>query len=205
MNLKKVAFVLIFWGATTLAWSDSASDLLWDKLTHISSMSASFTQKINAKTREISKSAGTMAFERPGHFRWQTKTPMKQLLVADGEKFWLYDVDLEQVTVRPQTEVMGAAAGLFLGDSRARFVHDFKVTEVHEDKMDVFKLQATAKQANIQRMALWFEGTQLKRMDLYDQLGQRTAIHFKKVKNNVALSPKLFRFSPPAGVDVVEQ
>ena len=205
MSIKKACLGLFVWSITTLAWGETAGEVLWDKLGHISSMHASFTQKVTVKKRELSQSSGTMAFKRPGHFRWQTKAPMEQLLVADGQKFWLYDIELEQVTVRPQQEMMGAAAGLFLGDDSTRFFQDFNVTEAHEDKTDVFKLEAIAKQANIQRMTLRFEAAKLVSMDLYDQLGQRTAIVFKQVQTNAKLSPNLFRFSPPAGVDVVEQ
>ena len=205
MSIKKALLGLFVWSVTTFAWGAHAGELLWDKLSNISSMKASFKQKVYAKKRILSESTGTMAFERPGHFMWKTKAPMEQLLVADGKQFWLFDVELEQVTVRPQKEIMGAAAGLFLGDDRARFFDDFKVTQAHEDKHNVFRLEANAKQANIQRMTLRFEEAGLVGMDLYDQLGQRTIIRFEHVQNNVALPSKLFRFSPPAGVDVVEQ
>jgi outer membrane lipoprotein carrier protein len=196
---------LVMLSMATHAWSDAAGEVLWDKLRAIQSMQADFTQKMWAKKRVLSKSSGSMALARPGHFRWETKKPMAQLLIADGKQFWLYDVDLEQVTVRPQANIEGAAAGLFLGDDKARFVHDFKVTKTQKDKSDVFKLQATAKQANIQRMMLRFEGAVLMRMDLYDQLGQRTAIAFQHVNNNPELSSGLFQFTPPKGVDVVSQ
>ena len=205
MNIKKIGLGLLVWSMTTCAWSVTAGEVLWDKLSAIRSMQAGFTQKVLTKNRELSNSSGTMALERPKHFRWQTKTPMAQLLVADGQKFWLYDVDLEQVTVRPQAELEGAAAGLFLGDNRARFFHDFHVKKTQKDKVEEFLLEATEKQANIQRMMLRFDKALLVRMDLYDQLGQKTIIRFRQAKNNEALPSKLFRFTPPAGVDVVEQ
>lgn len=185
--------------------ADAMSDVLWDKLSAIQSMQASFTQKIYAKKRELSSSSGEMAFIRPGQFRWQTKEPMEQLLIADGKKIWTYDVLLEQVTVKQQTESMGAAAGLFLSDDKARLAHDFHVESEQQGVSEIFNLKAQLKQANIQRMTLQFKGARLERMDLYDQLGQHTVVRFKKAKMNLALSPKLFQFSPPAGVDVVEQ
>ncbi len=205
MSIKKVFLGLLCVCMTSLAWGETAGDTLWNKLSHISSMRATFAQKVTAKQRQLSKSSGVMAFERPGHFYWKTKKPMQQLLVADGKKFWVYDVDLEQVTVRPQKEIIGAAAGLFLGDDRTRFFKDFTVTEAEKDGTDVFQLAATSKSANIPRMTLRFKAFKLMGMDLYDQLGQKTAIRFQEVQTNVALSPKLFSFSPPAGVDVVEQ
>ncbi|MDX2345404.1 MAG: outer membrane lipoprotein chaperone LolA [Legionella sp.] len=207
MIIKKLILGCLVFGVilSQAAWSDNAGEVLWDKLRAIESMQADFKQKVTAKKRVLSQSAGKMALERPKHFRWQTKTPMEQVLVADGQKFWLYDVDLEQVTVRPQAGLEGAAAGLFLGDNKARFLHDFKVTAGQVDKQDVFKLQAIAKQANIQKMTLRFDGALLRAMDLYDQLGQRTAIEFTQVENNLVFSPDLFGFSPPKGVDVVTQ
>ncbi len=205
MTFKGVLRGVFIWSVATFAWSDAPEDILWDKLHHISSMKAAFTQKVLLKKRVVSHSSGTMAFERPGHFRWQTKSPMEQLLIADGKQFWMYDIDLEQVTVRPQSAVTGAAAGLFLGDDRTQFLRAFKVEAVHTDENEAFVLQAVAKDANIQKMKLWFRGAILTRMDLYDQLGQQTVIHFKKVQNNMILAARLFRFSPPKGVDVVAQ
>ncbi|MDF1647119.1 MAG: outer membrane lipoprotein chaperone LolA [Legionellaceae bacterium] len=205
MQVKKICCLFFILGITTCAWAETAGEVLWDKMRHITSMKASFKQKVSIKKRVLSESSGSMALERPGHFRWQTKEPMEQLLIADGKKFWTYDIELEQVTVRQQSEVTGAAAGLFLGDDRTRFFHDFDVTETHQNKREIFELRATAKQANIQRMSLQFDAAELLSMELYDQLGQRTSITFKHVQTNMALAPHLFRFSPPTGVDVVEQ
>lgn len=205
MHVKNWFLGFLMLATANIAFAETPGDRLWEKLAAIRTMDASFTQKVFAKKREISASSGTMAFERPGHFRWETKKPMEQLLVADGKKFWLYDIDLEQVTVKPQAEIMGAAAGLFLGDNRAQLTKDFEVTQVEEKQRSVFDLRALSKEANIQRMVLRFDEAILHSMDLYDQLGQRTVIAFQKVQQNETLSPKLFRFSPPKGVDVVEQ
>jgi|TARA_R110000868_G_scaffold334215_1_gene594898 outer membrane lipoprotein carrier protein len=181
------------------------SDLLWDKLSHIHAMTASFSQYVYAKKRVIAQSSGHMAFVRPRQFRWETIKPMEQLLIADGQKIWIYDVDLEQVTVKPQTESMGAAAGLFLSEDKSQVVSDFHVESEHEGKLEIFKLKARGKQANIQRVILRFEGDYLASMDLYDQLGQRTAVRFTQAKINSILPKNLFQFTPPGGVDVVEQ
>jgi len=203
--MKNVFVGFFFFFVVQGACADAVNDVLWDKLSRIHTMKAEFTQHIYAKKRELSRSSGTMAFVRPGHFRWETKQPMEQLLIADGKKIWLYDVDLEQVTVKQQTESMGSAAGLFLSDDKSGLVRDFHVTSEHQDEAEIFQLKAKAKQANIQRVTLRFEGEQLESMDLYDQLGQHTAVHFQKIKMNMTLPEKRFHFSPPAGVDVVEQ
>ena len=185
--------------------ADSESDALWNKLSAIKSMQASFSQKIYAKKRELSQSSGDMAFVRPSQFRWNTQEPMEQLLIADGKKIWMYDVLLEQVTVKHQTESMGAAAGLFLSNDKSRLAHDFHVKSEHEGRAEIFTLKARAKQANIERMTLRFDDTHLESMDLYDQLGQHTVVRFNQAKMNIELPESLFQFTPPAGVDVVEQ
>lgn len=187
------------------AFAGGASDLLWDKLNYIHSMTASFEQKTYAKKRAIAQSSGDMAFVRPRQFRWQTKEPMEQLLIADGQKIWMYDVELEQVTVKPQTELMGAVAGLFLSEDKSHLVSDFDVESKRDGKLELFKLKARGKHVNIQRFILRFKDDYLESMDLYDQLGQRTAIRFSQAKTNVNLPENLFQFTPPEGVDVVEQ
>lgn len=203
--MKRLLVCLLCICVTNVVSASAASGLLWDKLQGIQSMKASFHQTIYGKSRILSQSQGKMAFERPGHFYWQTNTPTAQLLVADGKRFWLYDIDLEQVTVRSQENAMGASAGLFLGDNKARFERDFTVSFEHQNASEIFELEAKAKEANIQRMTLIFRNDMLQGMSLYDQLGQKTQIKFDSIETNSTLPAKLFQFSPPNGVDVVEQ
>ncbi|MDF1827419.1 MAG: outer membrane lipoprotein chaperone LolA [Legionellaceae bacterium] len=203
--MKRVILGLCYFLMLQNAYADEISDILWGKLSHIRAMKASFSQQIYAKQRVLTQSSGHMAFVRPRQFRWETTQPMEQLLIADGKKIWMYDVDLEQVTVKPQTESMGAAAGLFLSEKKANLTSDFLVNSEHDGQQDVFILKARGKQANIQRMVLRFAGDVLDSMDLYDQLGQRTAVRFNQAKINVVLPGHLFQFTPPAGVDVVQQ
>lgn len=187
------------------AYAEPVGDILWHKLLAIQSMQAKFHQVMYQKTRVIAKSDGDMAFQRPGLFRWQTKTPTEQLLVADGDKFWLYDVDLEQVTVRPQAPQMSASAGLFLADDEEQLSKHYEVSEKYPDTHNAFLLNAKSKQANIQQMTLTFHENMLLRMEMLDQLGQHTEITFSEIKLNPTLSASLFHFTVPKGVDVVEQ
>src|SRR3990167_5239597 len=106
---KLIIFVIVF--ASGVATGEDAGDLLQKKLNTLQSMRANFTQVIYVKQREISHSDGNMALQRPGHFRWQTKNPMAQIIVADGKKIWIYDVDLEQVTVKDQNKNLGETIG----------------------------------------------------------------------------------------------
>ena len=95
----------LFLSISTSAFCQAPGDLLQTKLNDIRTMTATFKQTVKAKHRVVSRSSGTMALQRPGRFRWQTVQPMTQLMVADGQQIWVYDKDLEQVTVKKQIRV----------------------------------------------------------------------------------------------------
>jgi len=200
---KIIGCLLIFVSQTLLA--ENASDALQEKLNAMRTMSASFSQVVKAKKREISQSKGTMALSRPGRFRWQTKSPMEQVIVADGHKLWIYDVDLEQVTVKKQAKGIGGTAALFLSGYNESVAEDFDVTMHQKATRVAFNLVSKADKASFQRVTLVFDKAALKGITFYDQLGQRTEVTLRKIKTNVALPDTLFQFKAPKDVDVVEQ
>lgn len=207
--MKKLYFVraqllgLLFW--IPHAFGGSTSEALQAKLNAIQTMKASFQQTMNAKKRQISSTSGTMALSRPGRFRWKTDVPMSQLVVADGKQLWVYDVDLEQVTVKKQEKGVGGTAALFLSGYDDTVARDFTVTRQKKGKQDQFDLQAKSNKANFQRVKLSFVGDQLTRIELFDQLGQYTDVHLSKIQINPTLPTRLFQFKIPKGVDVVRQ
>lgn len=190
---------------STCIFSQTPGDVLQAKLNAIRSMTAQFSQVIKAKKREVSHSSGTMALERPGRFRWQTKSPMEQLVVADGQKMWVYDVDLEQVTVKKQEKGLGGTAALFLSGYNDTVTRDFEVTQANTGNTTTFDLQSKSQRANFQRIKLVFTQENLTGLELHDQLGQTTFVSLKQIKSNPKLSAQLFQFKPPKGVDVVKQ
>lgn len=202
--MKKTLWLTVLFCGQSL-FAGSPSELLQSKLNALKTMSANFTQVVKAKRREISHSSGTMALSRPGRFRWQTTAPMEQLVVADGKRFWIYDVDLEQVSVKTQDKMVGGAAGLFLSDYNDKVAHDFDVMVSEKGKQMIFDLNAKSNKANFQRVKLVFEGSALRGMALYDQLGQVTDVSLNQVRVNPALQASLFQFKAPKGVDVVQQ
>ena len=202
--MKKLAFIL-FLALSTSVWSDTPSALLQSKLNAIRSMTAHFNQVVKAKQKEVSRSSGTMALERPGRFRWQTKSPMEQLVVADGKKMWVYDVDLEQVTVKKQEEGLGGTAALFLSGYDDTVTRDFDVTQQSTGNVTTFDLKSKSTKANFQRVKLIFTQENLTGLELHDQLGQVTSVKLDQIKANPKLATKLFEFIPPKGVDIVQQ
>lgn len=186
-------------------FSQTPAELLQAKLNAIRSMTADFNQVVTAKKRQVSKSSGTMALERPGRFRWQTKSPMEQLVIADGQKMWVYDVDLEQVTVKKQEKGLGGTAALFLSGYDDTVTRDFDVVEKSEGKTFTFDLKSKSAKANFQRIKLIFIADSLTGLELHDQLGQTTLVKLNQIKSNPKLAAKLFQFKPPKGVDIVKQ
>lgn len=202
--MKKNLFIFLL-GFTAQAYSTSGHDALQLKLNAIRSMTAHFNQVVKAQKREVSRSSGTMALLRPGHFRWQTQDPLAQLLIADGRHLWIYDVDLEQVTVKKQDKALDGAAGLFLSGYNDTLARDFDVTVNIEGNKNYFDLHAKSSKTNFQRVKLMFEGEALTGIELFDQLGQDTDVHLDHIKLNPELVKTLFEFKIPKGVDVVEQ
>ena len=188
-----------------VSFSAEADEILQSKLNALQTMSARFDQVVKAKRREVSRSSGTMALSRPGRFRWQTQKPMEQLVVADGKRLWIYDVDLEQVSVQKQEKKVGGTAALFLSGYDDTVARDFDVTLKEKGSKTVFDLISKSNKANFQQVELTFDGAALSGIELLDQLGQKTVVKLVDVKVNPKLAATLFQFKAPKGVDVVKQ
>ena len=195
--------IFLFWMPS--AYCNEASTALQTKLNAIRTMSAHFSQTVGSKNRALSRSSGTMALARPGRFRWQTIQPMAQLVVADGRHLWIYDTDLEQVTVKKQNHSLGGTAGLFLSGYNETVSSDFDVTMKKQDNTTIFNLRAKSNKAGFQQVKLMFDGDALNGIELFDQLGQHTEVHLRQIKTNPVLLDRLFQFKPPKGTDVVRQ
>lgn len=202
--MKKYMAVLLMLVMST-SYAETAADILQKKLNGIKTMKASFRQVVKAKQRVLSRSKGSMALARPGRFRWDTKDPMAQLVVADGKKMWVYDVDLEQVTVKKQEKSLGGTAALFLSGYDDTVARDYEVKQISQGNAEGFDMKAREHKAGFQRVKMFFKGDELRGLELYDQLGQVTKVDLNQVKINPKLSESLFQFKPPKGVDVVRQ
>jgi outer membrane lipoprotein carrier protein len=202
--MKKLMIIMTALWAQA-AFSQSASEEVQAKLNAIHTMSADFKQVVKAGRREVSNSYGVMALLRPGHFRWQTKSPLAQLVVADSKSLWVYDIDLEQVTVKKQEKGVGGTPALFLSGYNDTVARDFNVTSSVNGKNATYDLHAKSPKENYQEVKLTFNGELLTNIELFDQLGQHTMVRLTKIKNNPKLAKDLFEFKPPKGVDVVQQ
>ena len=176
------------------------------------SMRADFAQIVVAKNgKRPQQSTGVMMFSRPGKFRWQIERPYSQLLVGDGKKIWIYDPDLRQVTVKKFDAALGSSpVALLVGESdgkssdKGALERNFTLREAGE-REGLEWLEAIPKSADsgFEKLLLGFSGNDLKSMELFDNFGQVTTLFFSNLDRNPQLSPALFRFTAPAGVDVL--
>ena len=145
-----------------------------------------------------------MQFVRPGKFRWAYQKPYEQLIVGDGKKFWMYDVDLNQVTVKKLDAVLGSSPAALLSGSN-EIERGFALKNI--DARDGLEwLQATPKSAEttFEKILMAFNTkSELVVMELHDAFGHRTVLRFSGMENNPPLSPTLFQFVPPKGADVL--
>lgn len=165
---------------------------------------AEFTQTVTDRNGRVTQQAsGRMAFARPGKFRWDYTAPYAQVIVGDGTKLWLYDADLDQVTVKPLGEVVaGTPAALLAGDNAIEKYFSLK----DAGQGDGFEwLEATPKNKDttFERIRMGFKGDTLAQMELLDHFGQRTTLKLAKFVRNPNIPAARFRFSPPKGADVI--
>ncbi|MEM9301274.1 MAG: outer membrane lipoprotein chaperone LolA [Pseudomonadota bacterium] len=192
--------------ALLLASSASANDpdraiaLIQD----LDGLRAEFRQEVRDEVGlPIEESTGRFALQAPNLFRWHYLTPYEQLIVADGERVWLYDVDLEQVTVRDQQAAAASSPLHVLTEPETldeRFVVDY--AEAGEGNT-LINLSPRMPDSDFERIGLLFEGEALRELIIDDKFGQRTAILFAGIEINPEASPEAFRFTPPEDVDVL--
>jgi outer membrane lipoprotein carrier protein len=168
------------------------------------SLKGRFTQTLSdARGQGTKTSSGTLALEAPREFRWDTRTPYKQTIVADGSRVWLYDPELEQVTVRVQSTEEAHSPLTVITDLK-QLDRDFKVTEQGErDGLVWLRLTSKAQDPQFGYADLGFGASGLARMVFQDQLGAITDIRFSDWQRNVDLPANTFNFTPPPGADVI--
>lgn len=165
---------------------------------------ASFSQTVfdqNGRVRQ--KSEGTLAFSRPGKFRWVYQKPYEQLIVGDGSRLWIYDADLEQVTVRKLGEALGSSPAALLAGSNDIEKH-FTLKDAGTAR-DLQWLEARPrdKESTFESVRMGFAGNTLAEMELKDSFGQTTSLKFSGMEKNPSVKAGDFKFTPPKNADVI--
>ena len=196
-------------GLLACAWSFAvqadATGKLKNFIASTHSGQADFTQAVLDKNgKKIQSASGTMQFVRPGKFRWTYQKPYEQLIVGDGEKFWLHDVELNQVTVKKLDAALGSSpAALLSGNNEIE--RSFVLKDIEErDGLEWLQASPKAKDTSFEKILMAFSAqSDLVIMELHDAFGQKTVLYFSNLQRNPQLSPQLFKFEPPKGADVL--
>ncbi|MGB5209867.1 MAG: outer membrane lipoprotein chaperone LolA [Gammaproteobacteria bacterium] len=189
---------------TAMGEEDPAVASLREFLSGTTTLEADFSQALASDgIQDAQISSGRFYLQRPGRFRWDYREPSEQLVISDGEQIWMYDSDLEQVTVRAVDESLrGTPAMLLSGD--AELDESFAVGEiVRVGELDFVTLLPLQPSPEFESLKVGLREGQIVSMELLDGIGQRSLIEFSDLRRDQTLDPALFHFTPPPGVDVI--
>jgi outer membrane lipoprotein carrier protein len=165
---------------------------------------ADFEQKVYSRDGKLTQeSKGSFVFQRPGRFRWSYAKPVDQLIVGDGERVWIYDRDLNQVTVRKLSKALGSTpAALLAGASDVEAA--FELSDAGQrDALEWLEAKPKEREAGFERIRLGFGTAGVEAMELTDHFGHTTRLRFHNLQRNPKIDPAEFRFEPPKGADVL--
>lgn len=198
--------VLSFTSAAAMANDDVAVQRLTELLNQAQTITARFSQlTLDGSGTQLQETAGQLALKRPGLFRWHTDAPMEQLLVSNGEKVWLYDPDLQQVTIQTLDQRLTHTPALLLSGDVSKIRENFEISHKEGGNVVDFILKPKSKDTLFDSLRLSFRNKVLNDMQLIDSIGQRTNILFLNVKMNEPQDDTLFTFDIPAGADVIQE
>ena len=204
--MKKILIIALLAITSNIALAASDARVQLNKFfSDVHSMQGSFVQQVYSKKGAVTDTAkGQLTLARPGKFRWIYSSPDPQQIISDGKNVWIYDKDLDQVTVKPLTKAMESTPAAILMHKAVPDKH-FNILEM-DDKTsgwNWFYLKPHRKSSDFRAVQMGLDKSgKLKQMVLYDHIGQKTVITFNAV-TNPRINHNQFNFKPPAGVDVI--
>lgn len=201
--------IKLLFGAALLAGLGAAQadavDTLREFVRDVKSGRAGFTQTVTAADGGRQKvSRGQFEFQRPNRFRFVYTRPFEQTIVADGQKVWIYDADLNQASSRKLSQALGSTPAALLAGTGLD--QDFTLSaQPSKDGLDWALATPKVTEGSFKSLRVGFRGSVLAAIEIIDNFGQRSLLQFADFSANVALPVETFRFVPPAGADVIEQ
>ena len=182
-----------------------AVDQLRDFVREVKSGKAAFTQTVTSADGAKKKtSSGSFEFARPNRFRFAYAKPFEQLIVADGAKVWIFDADLNQASSRKLSQALGSTPAALLAGSSLE--PDFSLSpQPSAGGLDWALAVPKATDGSFKSLRVGFKGKELAAVEIVDNFGQRSLLQFSNFVANAPVAEQQFRFTPPAGADVVEQ
>jgi outer membrane lipoprotein carrier protein len=164
-----------------------------------------FTQTVTSPDGAKKKaSSGSFEFSRPNRFRFVYTKPFEQTIVGDGEKVWIYDADLNQVSARKLGRALGATPAALLAGGNLDRDFDLSAMPPH-DGLDWAEARPKTKDGAFESVRVGFKGNDLAALEIVDSFGQKSLLRFEGFAANVPIAAETFRFTVPAGADVIEQ
>ncbi|PRB81585.1 outer membrane lipoprotein chaperone LolA [Pseudomonas sp. MYb185] len=183
-----------------------AAERLNDLLSRAQTMSGGFSQMtLSSNGANLQETTGTLALKRPGMFRWHTDPPLEQLLVSDGEQIWLYDPDLEQVTIQKMDKRLTHTPALLLSGDVSQLQENFDIEWSEGGSVVDFTLTPKEADSMFDHLRVSFSDGVINDMQMSDPVGQRTNILFRNMQLNPPLDDAQFTFDIPDGVDVISE
>lgn len=196
---------LLFVAASAVAApSNDVVARLQSFLRDVHSLKADFTQTVEHSTLPSAKqSHGTVLIKRPNRFRWNYVAPHKQVIDADGRRVWVYDAELEQVTVKPLKTTLASSPAMLLS-GQGSLTDAFNIQpQARRDETDWVLLQPKTDDSQFKQIRVGLDAHGIRVMELTDNLGEVTRIEFSNVVRNPDIPDSAFRFTPPPGADVI--
>ncbi len=186
------------------AYAGKAVERLQRFTDDLRSFEAEFVQtRYDENDEPVRKSRGVVFLQRPGLFRWSYQDPYKQIIVGDGENLWIYDADLEQVTVKKMQRAL-ATAPITLLTGTAPLSEQFEIIDRGQREGLLWvELRPKVKDTDFRRIFLGLGEETLQVMELRDRFDQVTQIKFSEAAMNPEIEASRFEFTPPDGVDVL--
>jgi outer membrane lipoprotein carrier protein len=202
----RIAVVLLTGLIASFSHAQSAVDALSQQLVKQQKLEAKFVQYVlDASGSRLQETHGEMILWAPNQFWWQTQDPFAQLIVSNGQRLWIYDKDLEQVTVQPVDNRTTSTPALLLSGNGQDIDKEFVVEMAQtEDGLTLYRLIPKDPESLYQSLRLNFKNDQLLEMQIQDTLFQKTSLIFSDVVVNPMIDESIFQFVVPKGVDLVE-
>lgn len=190
--------------ATPLAFADGVAELK-RFVSETQSLKADFQQEVSGRDQKSEQARGTLQLSRPGKFRWIYQKPYEQWIIGDGKRLWVYDRELAQVTSRQLDEALGSSPAALLA-GKNEIERDYQLRNLGKaDGLEWLEAVPKTAESGFRHFRMGFRTGNLISMVLTDNFGQTTRLSFSNIKKNPAIEAGEFLFTPPKGVDVIQQ
>ena len=204
--IKKISLLLVLLMLTTSALADSAAEKLQGYLKQMQTLEGSFQQlTLDARGNRMQEAEGSVQLAKPGRFYWSTEQPFPQVLVSNGTTLWVYDPDLEQVTIQTLDERSTQSPAIILSGEASDLTKHFSINATETGKRVVFDLIPLQQDSLFEELSLDFVEGRISALQLTDSLGQKTRVDLTITQFNQPLDNQVFEFEVPPHVDVIQE